>query len=468
MNKLPFRRMSLAWKLILAFGVVAFVAVATVSVFANQVAAREVRVFMQGKGMTDVERLTQELAAYYQGRGGWSGVEELFTAPGLGRGTGRGGMMMHAEAGELMLADAEGLVLLAPEGNNAGTLSQAEKARAAPISIGGVTVGYLLVEGIAGENPETELLRRVNQGVWVAAIVAVAVALLLAGTLVLGLLRPVRELKQATRALAGGDLSHRVPVQTMDEIGELSMAFNRMAESLERAEQLRREMTADIAHELRNPLAVMQARLEALTDGVYALTAENLQPVWEQNRLLNRLVEDLRLISLADAGQLMLQRVWIDVATHVERVVATYQEQTAAGELTLQYEPPPGRHLQGYLDPARLEQILGNLIQNAIRHTSAGGEITVRVSPGEADGDVELEVVDNGEGIPPGSLPHIFKRFFRSDRGRARTDGGSGLGLAIVRKLVEAHGGSVQAANRPQGGASFEVRIPARRTVGSP
>ncbi len=234
-----------------------------------------------------------------------------------------------------------------------------------------------------------------------------------------------------------------------------------MAGSLEKAEQNRQAMTADIAHELRNPLAVQRAHLEALQDGIYPPTAENLQPVLEQNLLLARLVDDLRTLALADAGELRLDRSPTDLAGLVERIVERFNPEAAGRGLKLSLALAPevqAAPLTANIDPMRIEQILGNLLSNAARYTPAGGTIAVQVQ--RAGGAALVSVHDSGPGIPTEALPHIFERFYRADRARSRAEGGSGLGLAIARQLAEAHGGSLAAANAPEGGAVFILKIP--------
>jgi signal transduction histidine kinase len=234
-----------------------------------------------------------------------------------------------------------------------------------------------------------------------------------------------------------------------------------MAESLERAEQSRRAMTADIAHELRNPLAVQRANLEAMQDGVYPLTAEGLEPVLEQNRLLTRLVEDLRTLALADAGQLALERTSTDIVGLVRRVVERFNPTASARQVSLRLDFPEAALLPLPLDPLRVEQILGNLLSNALRYTPDGGQISLSLAA--TPGGATLSVRDSGPGIPPEALPHLFERFYRADKARSREGGGSGLGLAIARQLAEAHGGTLTAANHPQGGALFLLNLPGDR-----
>jgi signal transduction histidine kinase len=272
------------------------------------------------------------------------------------------------------------------------------------------------------------------------------------------LLQPVRELTQAAKRLAGGDLAQRVRPRGSDEVGVLGSTFNQMAGSLQAAEESRKAMTADIAHELRTPLSVQRAHLEALQDGIYPLTAENLSPVLEQNHLLTRLVDDLRTLALADSGQLQLERSNVDLMGLARDVIERFRPQFENRGVELSLEPgelPPVR-----VDPQRIEQILGNLLSNALRHTPAGGWVQVRGRLIQSGRVIHLEVRDSGPGIPPEALEQIFERFYRADKSRSRPEGGSGLGLAIARQLAEAHGGRLQAENHPEGGAVIRLTLP--------
>jgi len=271
----------------------------------------------------------------------------------------------------------------------------------------------------------------------------------------------VRELTQAAETLAKGDLSQRVPVRGQDELSRLAMTFNHMADSLQQAEEMRRAMTADIAHELRNPLAVQRANLEALQDGVYPLTPEHLQPVLEQNLLLSRLVDDLRTLALAESGQLQLELTPTNLPELVQRVVERIEPQAAAHQVSVlltNHEDSQRVLPMLNFDPMRVEQILNNLLSNALRYTPPGGQITLQLSRDEHQ--ASLTIHDSGPGIPEEALPHIFERFYRVDRSRSRSEGGSGLGLAIARELAEAQHGTLTASNHPQGGAVFTLSLP--------
>jgi signal transduction histidine kinase len=220
---------------------------------------------------------------------------------------------------------------------------------------------------------------------------------------------------------------------------------------------VRRDMTADIAHELRTPLAVMRGNLEAMLDGVYPFDAEHLNPVLNQVNLLTRLVEDLRTLALAEAGQLPLSKRSVDLAALLQSVWTSFEAQAAAQQVTLHTEIASDLPLVD-LDPDRMQQTVGILISNALRYTPPQGSITVGAKTDRAS--VTIEVTDTGSGIAPEDVPHVFDRFYRADKSRARESGGSGLGLAIAKSIVEAHGGSIEAVSQPGQGTQLIIRLP--------
>lgn len=440
-------------RLLLSFVLVVLVAVAGVVVVARQRNASEVRAYMFMDGMTGESGLAAALQEYYQANGSWQGVESLLASSPHGRGM--GGMMGQ----RLRVADEQGRVVADSSGaQTGGSLSSAERSAAIPLQLRDRTVGYLLPQGGMGTVSDNELflLNRLNHAALTAGAAAGGLALLLALLLSYSLLRPVEALTQAARRLSTGDLTQRVKVSGRDELAALGRTFNQMAASLEQAERGRRALTADIAHELRNPLAVQRAHLEALQDGIYPLSAETLQPVLEQNLLLTRLVEDLRTLALAESGQLRLERSPTDLAALLQRMAERFMPQAEARKIRL--------HVSGgalpalSLDPQRVEQILGNLLSNALRHTPEGGQVSLSLE--KSGQGARIRVRDSGPGIPEEALPHIFERFYRAGRSRSRSEGGTGLGLAIARQLAEAHGGSLTAANDPQGGAVFALDLP--------
>jgi two-component system OmpR family sensor kinase/two-component system sensor histidine kinase BaeS len=452
----PFR--SLFWRLFGAFLLLAVVILGTVTLLVSRASSTEVRGYVGRRGTMGEAELAAQLEAYFQGRGSWEGVDSLLGPPGrMGEPMMGHGMMGRGVVGEYLLADAQGRIL-AGAGGRSGVLSDAERAGAVALVVGDQGIGFLFHTPPPGLSPEEELLGRLNRAVWISSGVAALAALLVAGVLSGRLLRPVRALTRAAHGMAQGDLGQRVDARGEGELADLSRTFNRMAESLERAETLRRDMTADVAHELRNPLAVIQARLEGISDGVYPASRDELASVLEQSRVLNRLVEDLRMLALADSGQLMLERHRVDLISLARDVVASFQPHAASKDVELSFSTDDGDRLEVEADPTRLMQILDNLLTNALRHTPAGGRVALGVR-GDA-GRAVVDVADSGEGFPPEALPFVFERFYRADKSRARHAGGSGLGLAIARKLVEAHGGTVSASNRPEGGALVRVELP--------
>lgn len=449
-------------KLLLAFALVLLVAILSVVVITRYSAARELRSFL----FTDsaaMQAMTADLQDYYQVNQTWSGAESLLHLPGRGRGRASGAGAGSAQGGVqvLRLADAAGNVVYTLGDASAflDRLSAAQLEQAVPLVVDSETVGYLHLEGGSGYSlgEEAFLVDRLTRAAVTAALLAGGLALLLALLLAYELARPIQALTRASEQLAQGDLDQRVQAGGRDEVGRLAGAFNQMAASLQQAQQSRKAMTADIAHELRTPLAVQRAHLEALEDGLYPLTLENLETIRDQNLLLTRLVEDLRTLALADAGQLDLQLTPTDLPGLVQRIVERYQPQAAARKIHLFSELPESCP-ELLLDPMRLEQVLGNLLSNALRHTPEGGEIRIQAACRKKQ--VVLSVHDSGPGIPVEGLPHVFERFYRLDKSRQRSEGGTGLGLAIARHLTEAMSGSISAQNHPQGGALFTLTFP--------
>jgi two-component system sensor histidine kinase BaeS len=453
-------------RLIFSFILIVLVSITGVVLIARTGAASEVRAFMYQGGKGRLDDLKLRLEEYYQAHNTWEGVGPLLENPsssgqgnkaGLGQGgQGNSGGLLHQS---LRLADVDGNVIADNQQAPEGKLSNDELSLAIPLEVNQETVGYLFSSSsvIFTTSDETFLVSRLSRAAMVAGLIAGGISLLLAIYLTYQLCKPVRELTNAAQRLAQGDLTGRVKATKNDEIGQLGRTFNQMAESLQKAQDSRRAMTADIAHELRTPLAVQRANLEALADGIYPLTVENLNPILEQNHLLNRLVEDLRTLALADAGQLQLEKIHSDLAKIVENVAEHFKPKAAIEQIEIVIDKV-GNDYMTWVDVGRIEQIVNNLLSNALRYTPRGGRVEISMV---STPDLSIvSVHDSGEGIPPEALPHVFERFYRADRSRSRMEGGSGLGLAIARQLAVAHGGNLKAENHPLGGAVLILSLP--------
>lgn len=272
---------------------------------------------------------------------------------------------------------------------------------------------------------------------------------------------PLAEVMTAADEVAEGNFKVRVKENVRGQLyGRLTRRFNRMVEELDRAEQQRKNLTNDVAHELRNPLHIIQGNLEGILDGVYQPTNEHIAATLEETRLLSRLVEDLQTLSLAEAGQLPLHKQKFLAKDLLSDVAASFESQAAESGVTLKIElAEPSGPLELNVDYDRMDQVLSNLVVNALRYTPSGGIITLSAQP---KGDnIYLSVADTGSGIPAEDLPFIFDRFWKGDRARSHLgSGGSGLGLAIARQLIQAHGGSISAESTPGSGTQFTIELP--------
>jgi two-component system, OmpR family, sensor histidine kinase BaeS len=451
-------------RLILSFVIIVLVSVAGVVIAARWNTASAVGGFMYAGGMAYLDDLTKSLEAYYSQNGSWQGAESLLVPSGqMGGGRGSSGGMGAMMNQRIRLADQNGIVIYDSSGSTSPmAFTTAERSQAISLHSGLRRVGYLLAENGMGINrsDQNRLVSRLSNAALTGGLAAGAVALALALLLSTRLLRPVQELQRAAGRLAQGDLTQRVTARGSDELASLGKAFNHMADSLQQAEASRKAMTADIAHELRNPLAVQRAHLEAISDGIYPLTPETLEPVLAQNLFLTRLVEDLRTLALADAGQLSLERIPTNLVLLTGAALDRFRAQAGRRGVILDIVSPAEPLPPIQVDPLRVDQILNNLISNALRYTPDGGKISLQVE--RQPGSVQISVTDTGPGIPAADLAHIFERFYRVDRSRNRQEGGSGLGLAIARQLAQAHGGSLTARNAPPGGAVFTLVIPSQ------
>jgi len=457
------RRSPRLWiKLLAAFVIVAASAVGLVAVMANRITTRQFEIYVSQGKQARAERLAPEFAAYYARTGSWDGVGEWWvslsegsstTGRGLGRGLGQG---VGTASDRLVLAGADGLVIADSQGELLGEqMSTLELAVGVPIEVEGAQVGTLMIlsEGTTHQSLESQFLSQVNRSLLWAGVAAGVVALVLGLLLTRQLTAPIRALTAAVHRLAGGEMT-QVQVRGDDEIGQLGQAFNAMAQSLAQQETLRRNLMADIAHELRTPLTIIRSDLEALLDGVYEPTPETLASVQEETLLLARLVDDLRALAQAEAGQLRLECERIGLAELLRGVAASFDLQAKSQgqelKLDLAADLPPID-----ADPLRVRQVVANLISNALRHAPEAGHVVV--SAWALPTEVRVSISDDGPGIAAEDLPRLFDRFWRGSQLRAQ---GSGLGLTIARELIRAHGGRIWVESEPGQGSTFFFTLP--------
>ncbi len=448
LNKLWFR-------LTIAFLLVAVVGIAVVAILANRATSTSFNRFLEEESSAGVSDLQDELAAYYRRQGNWSGVEALLRQYRSGLGAGIG----------LLLLDGDGEIVAVAGSGRGNRLRTTDPDDGLPIRVDGQEAGVLIIEGPPGQamagRAGQQFLNEVNEAILLAGLIAVTLALILGILLARGLTRPLGRLTDATRSMAAGDLDQRVHGGGGDELGELAGSFNQMAAALAANERQRQQLFADIAHELRTPLSVIRGQLEAMLDGVIDLSPENLSLAHEETLLLGRLVDELRALSLAESGQLPLDKSSLDLGAVAGGVKAAFEPLAEAEDIRLELSVAP--ELPRILaDEARLQQLLGNLLSNAFRHAGQGGaeKPEVRLVVAGAPGAVRVSVSDNGPGLSAEAQRHVFDRFWRADAGRSRDRGGSGLGLAISQGIVIAHGGRIWVESAAGRGATFTFELP--------
>lgn len=443
---------SLTIKLTLAFLLVGLIGALLVALLVGQRTRSE---FDRFRSERDQMLLLVSLRDYYLTHGSWDGVGEMLARPQVLEGQGRGVVLVTAD-GRVLIGNGQYRIGQSLPG---GALNTSE-----PLQVDGQTVGFVLFPGPNARPgnpsrppPEVAFLDRVSWAAATSAAVAAVIALVLGVLLARTLTRPIRELTTATQALASGRLDHRVTVHSRDEIGELATSFNKMGADLARASQLRKQMTADLAHDLRTPLSILRGYTEGLQDGRLKGNQSIYEIMHGEVEHLQRLVDDLRVLSLADAGELPLQRRAVDPAALLERTGLAYIVQAEQQGIRLRVDAAESLPSIS-VDTDRMTQVLNNLVSNAIRYTDSG-EIILRAT---ADlSKAYLSVSDTGSGIAADDLPFIFDRFYRADKARQRTDStASGLGLAIAKAIVEAHGGMIAAQSILNQGTTFTITLP--------
>ena len=491
---------SLQVRLIIAFTLVILLTVGAVFLMMWQATVDQVRQFGHRVDFEIGGRINFEIGRYYSQQGSWDGVQSLVVE------------LSDQFRHRIVLTDADGKIIAdssqdssdlqlntdkfikrpityplgssgpapipsltsqpqSPIGWPPGSQSPASpapvpgaptQAQAAPSSGSTSTVvAYLYLTPTAQSEISLAALQfmynEIGRYFILGAILAVIVAIVLTIIISRPVLAPIRALTLASQKLGKGDFSQRVKIADKSEIGELASTFNLMAGDLQRDEQLRKDMIADIAHELRSPLTNVRGYLEAIRDDVIKPNKGTVNSIYDETMLLSRLIDDLQELSLAESGELKLYCEVEDVSALIDQAVAAVR--AGAGDKGLSIATQLDAGLPSVnVDFLRIKQVLLNLLQNAIVHTPAGGSITIGAA--RKDDMVEISVTDSGEGIPAEELENIFERFHRVDKSRSRQTGGTGLGLTIAKSLVEAHKGKISVQSEPGKGSRFTFTVP--------
>ncbi|MDD4923633.1 MAG: ATP-binding protein [Dehalococcoidales bacterium] len=474
----------LGWKLTGTILLVVAVCISLTATMVNLITTSEFNRYVSQSNMSRIQNVAENIGNFYNTENEWTNIDDVIDT-----------LVWSANA-RIVVADSSGLIVgdteqewLAQYPDAIGLLN------GTPIIVSGNSIGEVFVltstmgngqgSGHMGgqgqhwiqstENSNTildttqqDFIDQVNRAIWISAITGIAIALILGFLLTQYLIKPIKALTGGARHITGGDLTYRVKVSSGDEIGKLTETFNTMASRLEASEQTRKQLMADITHELKTPLTVIGGTVDGIMDGVFNPDLKHLETIKEQTVTLTRLIEDLRDISLAETGQLKLEKILSDISELVNQVVIQFEKSAAEKGVHLQFNDMPALS-KLLIDPSRIKQAITNLLTNAIRHTPANGTISVSIenrAKSEHFGKrhVLIYVSDTGEGIPPEHLPHIFDRFYRAKTARSRNDGGTGLGLAIASQMVQAHGGSLWVESELGKGSTFFIALPVEIT----
>ncbi|ACZ62046.1 sensor histidine kinase [Dehalococcoides mccartyi] len=466
----------LSYKIFGALLLTVLLSVGLTSFAANQLTASQFRQYIIRGNTEFITGVESTLGMYYTRYQSWDNVSTILV------------QLLGSNGGRLLLSDAGGLIVADTQNKWVGHLTdEYNLSDGNTISVSGTLAGYFYWLGSESSasgsgygkgmhssqnntgnsaitiitEPQQQLLDEMNRSVWISGILAGLAALGLGLLLTNQIIRPINALNRSARQVARGKFSQRVKVESRDELGELAESFNHMAKSLETNEQSRQRLLADIAHELRTPLTVIEGTVDGILDGVFEADTRHLTTIKEESATLTRLIKDLRDISLAESGKLKLEIAQVDIAEIIRRQASQISILAKDKSVSLVTDIPENSSVISG-DATRLNQITANLLSNALRHTSAGGQITLSLKNMlyKDKSGVMVSVADNGEGIPPADLPHIFDRFYRVATSRARSEGGSGLGLAIVKEMTEAHGGYVWAESLLGKGSTFNYWLP--------
>ena len=446
---------SLQFRLVVGFAVVLSLTLGGVSLYIGYAAQREVERIQLEIDEVRTARIERLVSRFYSTGNDWTGVQPVVERAA------------ELFARQIVVVDREGRIVGDSHRPKGHPFRQGRGGQPfSPVRRDGLMVGSLLVvpsnvPQTIPEPPLSQFAQAINRALILAGLASGAGGILLVSLVSGNVLAPIRALNAAARRLGGGDLSQRVPEPSRDEVGQLGRTFNTMAQGLENSERQRKNLVADVSHELRTPLSNIQGYVEAIRDGVLEPDEDTIGTIHEQILHLTRLVEDLRLLAQAEAEDFQLDIEPDSLDEVAGRSVEAFRARAESRGIALKLEGTSVMAMIA-LDRTRIAQVVGNLLENAVRHTPSGGEVAVSVGA-ERGSVATVTVADNGEGIPADELEHVFERFYRVDRSRARTTGGTGMGLTIAKKLVEAHGGAIRVESTVGAGSRFVFELPLTR-----
>ncbi len=388
---------------------------------------------------------TGAIKGYYVGHGNWDGVNAVFDT------------IDELSSLDTLLLDKDHRIVLDRDSDSASKTGSSYELKpndfALSIEVDGQEIGLLVITSLSPWS-RLGIARAVIFPVGLISLLLTIFLVIVAALLVRRFVNPLADVIYAAREVTNGKLSTRISSEGPQDMRSLSESFNEMASSLERNDRERRDLLADIAHELRTPLSILRGRLEGIVDGIYAADGGQVSLALEQTYLLERLVDDLRLLTLAETRQLHFEKKSVDLVQLSQHIVEMFSAEAQEKNISLAFEKGSGNYT-AELDPQRMEQVVGNLVGNSLRYIPAGSKIWLTLE--ETSGKVELFVNDNGPGVAEDELPYLFDRFWRKDKSRTRSSGGTGLGLAIAKQLIEAQGGTIEAKNIHGGGLQVMV-----------
>ena len=436
----------LQFRLMAAFVLVILVAIGTASIFAGITLHGKVQQYEEQLNQTRNTRMERLLMRHFMDRGAWTGVQPVVE------------YMSSLYGRRIIVTNSDGTIMADSQKELLGQRFNLPWEGLGIPRRSGILVGAFYISPEESDPTSvSNLIGAINFFLIIGGILAIIVATVLTIFLCRRISLPIQKLAAVANNLGKGDFTQRVHISDRGEVGELANNFNNMAVSLQRAEQLRRNMVSDVAHELRTPVSNIKGQVEAIQDNLMEPDARTLESMHEEVTLLTRLIDDLQELSLAEAGRLNLDLQLTDILQLVRQAAEAIQPRVLPQRISLDLSLPEKLPLC-VIDQYRIGQVLRNLLSNAIAHSGEGSIITL--SACLVDMAVEICIADKGEGITEEDLPNIFERFYRVDKTRNRGTGGSGLGLTIAKRLVESHGGRIWAESEVGKGSKFYFTIP--------